>query len=82
MFAQGLGLSSQKKAFSKKPTYSHRSDSDQYQSFDSGNGHPVKKETIKYTGTNLIGIGMMHKSNLVPIFNDEQAKDISTMRRN
>ena len=29
----------------------------------------------------IIGIGTMHKSNAVPIFTDEQAKDISTMRR-
>jgi len=35
-----------------------------------------------YTGDKIIGIGTMHKSNAVPIFNTEQAKDISTMRRN
>jgi hypothetical protein len=29
----------------------------------------------------MIGIGTMHKSNMVPIFNDQAAKDISTMRR-
>lgn len=34
-----------------------------------------------YTGTAIIGIGTMHKSNAVPIFNDSEAKDISTMRR-
>jgi len=82
LFSQGLGLSNQKKSVSKKPTYSHRSDTDNYQSFDSGKGQATKKESQKYTGNKLIGIGMMHKSNLVPIFNEEQAKDISTMRRN
>ena len=30
----------------------------------------------------IIGIGTMHKSNAVPIFSDEEARDISTMRRN
>ena len=35
-----------------------------------------------YTGTAIIGIGTMHKSNAVPIFNDSEAKDISSMRRN
>jgi len=29
----------------------------------------------------LIGIAMMHKSNLVPVFSDKDAKDISKMRR-
>jgi len=34
-----------------------------------------------YTGNKILGIGTMHKSNVVPIFSDEQAKDISRMRR-
>ena len=34
-----------------------------------------------YTGTNIKGIGTMHKSNAVPIFSDEEAHDIATMRR-
>lgn len=42
----------------------------------------VKKETQKYTGTAMKGIGTMHKSNSVPIFTDEQAIEIATMRRN
>jgi hypothetical protein len=39
-------------------------------------------QTPQYTGTKIIGIGTMHKSNAVPIFSDQEAKDISTMRRN
>ncbi len=38
------------------------------------------KEKV-YTGTKIIGIGTMHKSNAVPIFSDSEAKDISSMRR-
>ena len=34
-----------------------------------------------YTGTKVKGIGTMHKSNAVPIFSDEEAKEISSMRR-
>jgi hypothetical protein len=34
-----------------------------------------------YTGTKIKGIGTMHKSNAVPIFSDEEAHDIATMRR-
>ena len=35
-----------------------------------------------YTGTAIIGIAVMHKSNLVPVFSKESAEDISKMRRN
>ena len=34
-----------------------------------------------YTGTAIKGIGTMHKSNAVPIFSNEQAIEIATMRR-
>ena len=49
----------------------------------------TKKETVQYTGKRkLVGIATMHKSNMVPIFADEddkngskQATEIATMRR-
>jgi hypothetical protein len=41
----------------------------------------AKKDDKVYTGDNIVGIGTMHKSNAVPIFNDNQAKDLATMRR-
>lgn len=44
-------------------------------------GPCTTKQTPTYTGTKIIGIGTMHKSNAVPIFSDEEAKDISKMRR-
>ena len=34
-----------------------------------------------YTGTKVKGIATMHKSNAVPVFSDEEALDISKMRR-
>ena len=34
-----------------------------------------------YTGDKILGIATMHKSNAVPVFSDEQAVDISRMRR-
>ena len=40
-----------------------------------------KKESPKYTGTLIKGIATMHKSNAIPVINDEQAKDIARMRR-
>jgi hypothetical protein len=41
----------------------------------------VKHQDTEYTGTKVKGIGTMHKSNAVPIFSDDEAKDISKMRR-
>ena len=41
----------------------------------------VKSQDKEYTGTKIKGIGTMHKSNAVPVFSDEEAKDISKMRR-
>ena len=34
-----------------------------------------------YSGGNILGIGTLHKSNAVPIFSSEEAKDIAKMRR-
>jgi len=44
-------------------------------------GNAVLKPNPVYTGTKVKGIGTMHKSNAVPIFSDEEAVAISTMRR-
>ena len=45
-------------------------------------GGPCTKTPEKvYTGTKVKGIGTMHKSNAVPIFSDEEAVEISKMRR-
>ena len=41
----------------------------------------IKKENPVYTGTAIKGIGTMHKSNAIPIFSNEQAVEIATMRR-
>ena len=49
-------------------------------SVDTG-GNAVLKEPKVYTGTKVKGIATMHKSNAVPVFSDEEAQDISKMRR-
>lgn len=40
-----------------------------------------KRESLMYTGTLVKGIATMHKSNAVPVIDEEQMKDISRMRR-
>ena len=50
-------------------------------SLDTGWVTCVKVHDQEYTGTKVKGIGTLHKSNGVPIFTDEEAVDISKMRR-
>ena len=61
-----------------------RKHKEMYPSLNSSNFDPnatAKKEPQKYTGTLIKGIATMHKSNAVPVINDEQAQEISRMRR-
>ena len=39
------------------------------------------KPTKVYTGTDVIGISVVHKSCLQPVFSQEQAEDFAKMRR-
>ena len=49
-------------------------------SVDTG-GNATLKPSKVYTGTKVKGIATMHKSNAVPVFSDEEAVEISKMRR-
>jgi hypothetical protein len=44
-------------------------------------GHSTATVHKVYTGTKVKGIATMHKSNAVPVFSDEEAVEISRMRR-
>lgn len=51
-------------------------------SLNSGDmGVASSKPRQQYTGTKMIGIGTLHKSNAVPVFSDEEAIDMAKMRR-
>lgn len=39
------------------------------------------KASPKYTGSKMLGVSVLHKSNGIPVFSDEEIKDISKMRR-
>ena len=51
-------------------------------SVSTGRDVATKAPEKKYTGSAIIGLATMHKSNIVPIFNTEAAKDVANMRRN
>ena len=67
-----------------------RRETPEYPSLSSGKFSPcTRKEPMQYTGERkLLGIATMHKSNMVPIFEDDdgngkkQATEIAQMRRN
>lgn len=65
----------------KPTTPSYRRETPEYKSYSGTSGSTAKVEPTQYTGTLVKGIGVMHKSNLVPIINEEQMKDIARMRR-
>ena len=44
-------------------------------------GVAARVESPRYTGTFVKGIGTMHKSNAIPIIDEEQMKDLASMRR-
>lgn len=51
-------------------------------SLESGIGNATKPiEGKRYTGDKMIGIATMHKSNLVPVFQESACVDLASMRR-
>lgn len=80
-YIQGKAKVTTRKGLNKIPTYTsnHR---ELYPSEGALVGHMPAKPTKKYNGERkLLGIAVMHKSNLQPVWSKEQAEDISKMRR-
>lgn len=48
---------------------------------DTSTAVAAKPEPKVYTGDKVIGISIVHKSCLQPVFTEEQAKDLANMRR-
>ena len=69
---QGKTLSLQPKVYQRETP--------KIKSLNTGLGNATKAPSKVYTGTEMIGIGQMHKSNAVPIFRKDDAKDIASMR--
>ena len=67
------------------PSKPYERHTEKYPSLQTSNTIPgacAKRETPKYTGDLIVGIGTMHKSNLVPIMRGtKQAEELASMRR-
>lgn len=69
------------KSISKIQSIPYRRQTENFPSLNSGHHDTSAKQSPVYTGTKMLGIGTLHKSNAVPVFSEEEAIDISTMRR-
>ena len=58
-----------------------RSTSNHIPSRSTAGGSTAPVAYKEYTGTKMLGIGQLHKSNAVPVFCNQDAVDISKMRR-
>ena len=58
-----------------------RATSNHIPSRDTAGGSASSAPAKVYTGTKMLGIGQLHKSNAVPVFCDQDAIDIARMRR-
>ena len=84
LYARGLYKPKATKFKEYKPTATFTEQRKQYPSAGDGIGVATKKEAMQYTGERkLLGIATMHKSNMVPIFEDNkhEAIEIARMRR-
>lgn len=65
----------------KRPSYSFRGQDTSHPSVMTSAPFVASPIVKEYTGTSMIGVATMHKSNAVPVFQEQDAKDISNMRR-
>ena len=81
-YKTGTKVKSERKSYVPQKPLRRDADQPRVPSLDTGvKGAVNVRMPQKYTGDNIVGIGTMHKSNAVPIFSDQEAKDISSMRR-
>ena len=59
----------------------YRRETPEYRSASDTVGIAARMESPRYTGTLVKGIGTLHKSNAVPVINEEEMKDLARMRR-
>lgn len=65
----------------KRPAYTFRGQDVKIPSLNTADPFVGTSKTNVYTGTAMIGVATMHKSNAVPVFSEQNAQDISKMRR-
>jgi hypothetical protein len=64
------------------PRYEHRSSNEIITRPETMTCNTGRSERLFYTGSRLLGIAVLHKSCLQPVFSQEEAVNAATMRRN
>lgn len=87
LYVQGKLPKKKREFIEYAPSKPHVRNTEKYPSIKTSDSIPTgstpRKEPQQYTGDLIVGIGTMHKSNLVPIMRGtDEAKDIANMRRN
>lgn len=80
-YRQGKSKYTPKKIVDPFKTEPYRREVPNYPSGDGIGVSFAKREPNVYTGDKLMGIATMHKSNMVPVFKQEDAEEIAKMRR-
>lgn len=65
----------------KIPKYTFRGQDKQLPSHQTNTPFVASVTKQTYTGTAMLGVATLHKSNAVPVFSEQDAQDISRMRR-
>jgi len=63
------------------PPKVYRRETPNIPSLESKEHFVAKIEPMRYTGTLVKGLATMHKSNIIPVIDDDHAKDLARMRR-
>ena len=82
-YRQGKGRKNFRRTSKPEPmkVTTYRRQSPEVPSGDTYDTFVATKKEMTYTGDKLMGIATMHKSNMVPVFKQEDAEDIARMRR-
>lgn len=80
-YLHGKRTATTKNAKSQKIPAVYRRETSGIPSLNSAAGIAPKQEPQRYTGTLVKGIAQTHKSNAVPVINQEEIIDIARMRR-
>lgn len=65
----------------KRPSYAFRGQDTKIPSHTTNTPFVASTTQKVYTGTAMLGVATMHKSNAVPVFSESEAQEISRMRR-
>jgi len=80
-YLHGKPKAKSRRPVQRKTTPAYRRETPDIPSMGDASGVAVKKDPQRYTGTLVKGISVLHKSNAVPVINDEEIVDIARMRR-